>query len=161
ILSGGGQTTESPSPRPRESGKTDDPTRQFVAAILGESEDRWTEILSEAGVRYRAPTLVMFSGATRSACGSAQSAIGPFYCPDDQQIYLDTDFFREIETRFRGCQVGSKACQFSQAYVITHEIGHHVQNLLGILPKAQEMQRGMDKVAANHLQVRIELQADC
>jgi len=87
--------------------------------------------------------------------------MGPFYCPLDQQVYLDTAFFRQIETRFGGCPVGSKACQFAQAYVIAHEIGHHVQNLIGILPKVQEMQRGMSKVEANRLQVRVELQADC
>jgi predicted metalloprotease len=103
----------------------------------------------------------MFSGATRSACGAAQSAMGPFYCPNDRKVYLDTSFFQDLEQRFRGCEVGSKGCQFSQAYVITHEIGHHVQNLLGILPKVQEMQRGLDQAEANQLQVRVELQADC
>ncbi len=87
--------------------------------------------------------------------------MGPFYCPADQKVYLDTSFFREIEQRFRGCQVGSKSCQFAQAYVIAHEVGHHVQNLLGILPKAQEIQRSLPKAEANHLQVQIELQADC
>jgi uncharacterized protein len=103
----------------------------------------------------------MFSGATRSACGFAQSAMGPFYCPLDQKVYLDTAFFEDLQRRFRGCDVGSKSCQFSQAYVITHEIGHHVQNLLGILPQVQAAQRGMDEVEANNLQVRVELQADC
>ena len=114
-----------------------------------------------AGKAYQAPTLVMFSGATRSACGFAQAAMGPFYCPNDRKVYLDTSFFQDLERRFRGCEVGSKGCQFSQAYVITHEIGHHVQNLLGILPKVQEMQRGLDQAEANQLQVRVELQADC
>jgi len=161
ILSGGGETTQAPPSQPREAGAPGDQMGQFVAAVLGATEDSWTEILRTGGATYRAPTLVMFSGATRSACGSAQAAMGPFYCPNDQQVYLDTAFFREIETRFGGCPAGSKACQFSQAYVIAHEIGHHVQNLLGILPKAQQMQRGMDRVEANHLQVRIELQADC
>ena len=103
----------------------------------------------------------MFSGVTRSACGVAQSAMGPFYCPNDQKVYLDTSFFQDLERRFRGCDVGSKGCQFSQAYVIAHEVGHHVQNLLGVLPKVQEAQGGMDKVEANKLQVRVELQADC
>src|SRR5262249_21156219 len=88
-------------------------------------------------------------------------AMGPFYCPNDQKVYLDTAFFQDLERRFRGCDVGSKSCQFSQAYVITHEIGHHVQNLLGILPQVQEAQRGMDSVESNQLQVRVELQADC
>jgi predicted metalloprotease len=85
--------------------------------------------------------------------------MGPFYCPNDQKVYLDTSFFREMETRFRGCE--GKACQFSQAYVIAHEVGHHVQNLFGILPKVQQQQHGMDRAAANHLQVEVELQADC
>ena len=88
--------------------------------------------------------------------------MGPFYCPSDQKVYLDTSFFDQIATRFRGCDVGSKTCQFSQAYVIAHEVGHHVQNLLGILPKAQQAQRAADsKAAANHIQVQVELQADC
>jgi predicted metalloprotease len=134
---------------------------QFVAAVLGSTEVQWKEIFAAAGKTYQAPTLVMFSGATRSACGAAQSAMGPFYCPNDRKVYLDTSFFQDLERRFRGCDVGSKGCQFSQAYVITHEIGHHVQNLLGILPKVQEMQRGLDQAEANQLQVRVELQADC
>ena len=161
MLSGGDQSTQAPPSSPRETGAPTDRTGQFVAAVLGATEDSWSELLKGSGLTYEAPTLVMFSGSTRSACGMAQSAMGPFYCPNDRQVYLDTDFFKEIETRFRGCPVGSGACQFSQAYVIAHEVGHHVQNLLGILPKAQQMQRGMDKVEANHLQVRIELQADC
>ena len=108
------------------------------------------------GKAYQPPTLVMFSGATRLACGAAQSAMGPFYCPLDSKVYLDTSFFQDLERRFRACDVGSKSCQFSQAYVIAHEIGHHLQNLLGILPKVQQMQKGMDKVEANQLQVRVE-----
>jgi uncharacterized protein len=134
---------------------------EFVSAVLGSTEVQWKDIFAQAGKAYRAPTLVMFSGATRSACGLAQSAMGPFYCPNDQKVYLDTSFFQDLERRFRGCDTGSKGCQFSQAYVITHEIGHHVQNLLGALPAVQEAQRGLDKVEANQLQVRVELQADC
>jgi len=87
--------------------------------------------------------------------------MGPFYCPIDQKVYLDTTFFQDIERRFRGCEVGSRSCQFAQAYVITHEIGHHVQNLLGILPEVQQAQQALDQVSANRLQVRVELQADC
>ncbi len=138
-----------------------DPMGQFVAAILGDTEDRWQEIFRSRGKTYIPPKLVMFSGMTRSACGAAQSAMGPFYCPNDQRVYLDTSFFRQIETRFRGCDAGSPTCQFAQAYVIAHEIGHHVQNLLGILPKAQQIQASMGQAKANQLQVRIELQADC
>ena len=104
----------------------------------------------------------MFSGATQSACGFAQAAMGPFYCPIDQKVYLDTRFFQDLERHFRACDIGSKTCQFSQAYaVVAHEIGHHVQNQLGILTKVQEAQSGMDKAEANALQVRVELQADC
>jgi hypothetical protein len=147
----GNATTESPS----------DQTGQFVSAVLGSSEVQWKEIFAQAGKTYQAPTLVMFSGSTRSGCGFAQSAMGPFYCPLDQKVYLDTSFFEDLQRRFQGCEVGSKSCQFSQAYVITHEIGHHVQNLLGILPRVQEAQRAMDKVEGNELQVRVELQADC
>jgi predicted metalloprotease len=147
-----------------DNGKTEAPSDQmgeFVSAVLGSTEVQWKEIFAQAGKTYEAPTLVMFSGATRSACGFAQSAMGPFYCPNDQKVYLDTSFFQDLERRFHGCDIGSKGCQFSQAYVITHEVGHHVQNLLGILPRVQQAQRGMDKVDANQLQVRVELQADC
>ena len=165
ILTGGGSSYQSPDSRlPDPSAKTGTPNDQmgqFVAALLGETEDRWKEIFQSAGKTYQAPRLVMFSGVTRSACGAAQSAMGPFYCPNDQSVYLDTSFFRQIETRFRGCDVGSRACQFSQAYVIAHEIGHHVQNLLGILPKVQQMQANASRAEANQVQVRVELQADC
>jgi predicted metalloprotease len=154
-------STQEPQSPARAPGTPTDQMGQFVAAVLGETEDRWKEIFQATGKAYRAPALVMFSGATHSACGFAQSAMGPFYCPRDQQVYLDTAFFREMETRFRACPAGSGACRFSQAYVIAHEVGHHVQNLLGILPKVQEMQRGMDRAEANNLQVRVELQADC
>ncbi len=132
---------------------------KFVAAVLGETEDRWTDVFDAAGKSYQPPKLVMYSGVSRSACGTAQAAMGPFYCPNDQHVYLDTSFFREIETRFRGCE--GRACQFSQAYVIAHEVGHHVQNLLGILPSVRQLQESADKVQANQMQVRVELQADC
>src|SRR5215510_2872001 len=139
-----------------------DQMREFVSAVLGSTEVQWREIFAQAGKTYEGPTLVMFSGATRSACGFAQSAMGPFYCPNDRKVYLDTAFFQDLERRFRGCDVGSKSCQFSQAYVITHEIGHHVQNLLGILPQVQQaQQQSFDRVEANQLQVRVKLQADC
>ena len=103
----------------------------------------------------------MFSGQTRSACGAAQSAMGPFYCPNDREVYLDTSFFRDLETRFRGCT--GKACQFAQAYVIAHEVGHHVQNLLGILPKVQQAQRALRRPRRSPTACRcmVELQADC
>jgi predicted metalloprotease len=103
----------------------------------------------------------MFTRATRSGCGAAGSEMGPFYCPNDRKVYLDTVFFQELQTRFRACQRGSASCEFSYAYVIAHEVGHHVQNLLGILPRVQNAQRGMGEAEANALQVRVELQADC
>jgi len=133
----------------------------FVSAILGSTEVEWKDVFAQAGKTYQPPTLVIFSGSTQSACGFAQAAMGPFYCPNDQKVYLDTSFFQDLERRFRACDVGSKTCQFSQAYVIAHEIGHHVQNQLGLLTKVQEAQRGMEKADANALQVRVELQADC
>jgi len=161
ILSGGGGTQQEQSaPTDAQAGSSDQ-MHEFVSAVLGSTEVQWKEIFAQGGKNYSAPTLVMFSGATRSACGLAQSAMGPFYCSNDQKVYLDTAFFQDLERRFRGCDVGSKSCQFSQAYVIAHEVGHHVQNLLGVLPKVQAAQGGMDKVEANQLQVRVELQADC
>jgi len=142
-------------------GAPSDEMRRFVSAILGSTEVEWKDAFAQAGKTYEPPTLVMFSGATQSACGFAQAAMGPFYCPIDQKVYLDTSFFQDLERRFRACDVGSKTCQFSRAYVIAHEIGHHVQNQLGTLTKVQEAQSGMDKTEANALQVRVELQADC
>jgi uncharacterized protein len=142
-------------------GAPSDAMGHFVSAVLGSTEVQWTAIFSQAGKQYEPPTLVMFSGATQSACGFAQSAMGPFYCPIDRKVYLDTSFFQELERRFRGCDTGSKNCQFAQAYVIAHEIGHHVQNQLGLLSSVQKEQRAMEKAEANSLQVRVELQADC
>jgi uncharacterized protein len=142
-------------------GTPSDEMGHFVSAILGSTEAEWKEVFDQAGKTYKPPTLVMFTGATQSGCGFARSAMGPFYCPVDQKVYLDSSFFQDLERRFRGCDVGSKTCQFSQAYVIAHEIGHHVQNLLGILPKVQQAKQGVEQTDANALQVRVELQADC
>jgi uncharacterized protein len=162
ILSGGGgsqqQQQESQEAR---TGAPSDQMAQFVSAVLGGTEAQWQKIFAQSGKTYEPPTLVMFSGVTRSGCGFAQSAMGPFYCPNDRKVYLDTSFFQDLERRFRACDAGSKSCQFSEAYVISHEVGHHVQNLLGILPKVQQLQQGMDKADSNQLQVRVELQADC
>ena len=157
----GGQQQQADAGSTTSSGSPSDAMGQFVSAVLGSTETVWTDIFAQAGRTYKPPTLVMFSGATQSGCGFAKSAMGPFYCPLDQKVYLDTSFFQDLEGRLGACQVGSKTCQFSQAYVIGHEIGHHVQNLLGVLPKAQQAQRAMDKAEANSLQVRVELQADC
>jgi len=161
MLSRSGGTQQVDVGSAPKTGAPSDETGRFVSAVLGSTEAQWTDIFARAGNTYKPPTLVMFSGATRSACGFAQSAMGPFYCPMDQKVYLDTSFFQDLERRFRACDVGSKTCQFSQAYVIAHEVGHHVQNLLGLLPKVQQAQRGMGQADANGLQVRVELQADC
>ena len=147
-------------PSPRQAGAPKDRLGDFVAAVLGNTEDTWSEIFKSSGQQYRVPRLRLFSGAIQGGCGFAQAAMGPFYCPNDRRIYLDTSFFRDIQVRFRGCS--GKACEFAEAYVIAHEVGHHVQNLLGILPKAQSAQRAAgDRVQANRIQVRVELQADC
>jgi uncharacterized protein len=160
---GGSSQQSQPAPGNTQAELPPDQMREFVSAVLGSTEVQWKEIFERSGKIYQAPSLVMFTGATRSACGFAASAMGPFYCPNDQKIYLDTDFFQDIERRFHGCDIGSKSCQFAQAYVITHEVGHHVQNLLGILPQVQRAQQtvGLDQADANQLQVRVELQADC
>jgi len=161
MLSRSGGTQQVDVGSAPKTGAPSDETGRFVSAVLGSTEAQWTDIFARAGNTYKPPTLVMFSGATRSACGFAQSAMGPFYCPMDQKVYLDTSFFQDLERRFRACDVGSKTCQFSQAYVIAHEVGHHVQNLLGVLPKVQQAKQGMGQADANALQVRVELQADC
>ena len=166
VISGGGSSYQQPNrPSPgqqqaRRTGTPSDANANFVSRILGSTEIEWKDIFTKGGATYRAPILVMYRGSTDAPCGGrAQSAMGPFYCPSDQKVYLDTSFFNEIETRFRGCE--GKACDFSKAYVIAHEVGHHVQNLLGVLPKVQRAQRDMDKTEGNALQVRVELQADC
>ena len=158
----GGGSTEQSSPAPTVApGTPKDATGQFVAAILGETEDVWTEIFASSGETYHPPKLRLFAGSEPTPCAFAQSAMGPFYCPRDQRIYLDTAFFNDLQRKFGACS-DSKACQFSEAYVIAHEVGHHVQNELGILPRVtREQQAASSKTEANQLQVRVELQADC
>ncbi|WP_413988818.1 neutral zinc metallopeptidase [Labrys okinawensis] len=165
-LSGGGQPQVQQQQQPSRQtagGGADDASGQFVRKILGSTEDTWTELFKEqAGGRSYTPTeLVLFSGVTSSACGTAQSAMGPFYCPNDKKVYLDTEFFDEMRNRFNACPAGQGACAFAQAYVIAHEVGHHVQDLLGILPKVHQAQQQTDDAGANALSVRLELQADC
>ena len=157
---GGSQYQQQQPSSPAPAGPPADQMGRFVDKVLGSADQQWKDIFQQAGARYRPPKLVMFRDYTNSGCGDAQSAMGPFYCPTDQKIYLDTSFFRQIEQRFRGCS--GKACQFAQAYVIAHEVGHHVQNQLGILSKVQQAKQGVsNKAQANLLQVRTELQADC
>ncbi|MBF8159705.1 KPN_02809 family neutral zinc metallopeptidase [Ectopseudomonas hydrolytica] len=133
-----------------------DQQREFVRAILGDTEDTWRELFQSAGQQYRDPQLVLFSGGVNSACGFASSAVGPFYCPGDQRVYLDMTFFREMEQRF------AAAGDFAQAYVIAHEVGHHVQTLLGVSARVHAArQRGERVEGDGGLLVRQELQADC
>jgi len=163
ILSGSGQTQMQAPPTARRTGKPQDERGRFVDKVLNSTDARWKEVFAKDGKTYQAPVLVLYRGQTSARCGGlAQSAMGPFYCPADKRVYLDTSFFDQIATRFRGCDIGSRSCQFSQAYVIAHEVGHHVQNQLGILPQAQQAQsRANSKAEANHIQVQVELQADC
>jgi len=141
---------------PRQSAPTDQLGR-FVAKVVGSNEQVWSQVLPEQkGVRFQPPRLVLFNGYTQSRCGAAQSAMGPFYCPLDQRIYLDTSFFRDMQRRFGG------GGDFAYAYVISHEMGHHIQNLMGILPKIQRAQQlASSRSEANALSVRAELMADC
>jgi predicted metalloprotease len=161
VISGGGSGYTQPSGGgSRSVTKPSDNIGRFVSTAIGNINAVWTDVFRQEGQTYRKPVLVLYNGQTDARCGgAAQSAMGPFYCPNDEKIYLDTSFFQEMETRFRGC--AGKACEFSQAYVIAHEAGHHVQKLANILPKVQQQQQGMDKAGANRLQVQVELQADC
>lgn len=134
----------------------DDEQTEFVRRVLGSTEDVWQGMFSAAGGGYAAPRLVLFSGAVRSACGAASSAMGPFYCPGDRQIYLDLDFFHEMQQRFQA------AGEFARAYVIAHEVGHHVQNLTGVMQQVRSgREHGLAMQGATGLSVRQELQADC
>jgi hypothetical protein len=133
----------------------DDLTAEFLSVLLGYTEDAWTEVFREAGAVYRPPVLVLYSGAVQSACGFGQAVMGPFYCPADERVYLDTSFFEELHDRFQA------PGDFAQAYVVAHEIGHHVQNLLGVTDQVAEVQRVSSEADANEASVALELQADC
>ena len=128
---------------------------QFVSTVLADTEDVWTRLFKEQGSTYAVPRLVLFRGATPTACGQGQSAMGPFYCPLDQRVYIDLAFYDTLRQ-----QLGAPG-DFAQAYVIAHEVGHHVQNLLGVLPRVEQLKRGAAPADANRLSVRVELQADC
>lgn len=160
VLTGGrsGQVERQlPSPNQRKAGPVNDEVGRFISAVVAMNEDVWKDILpQQKNIRYEPPTLVIFSRVTRSACGVAQSQMGPFYCPLDKKVYLDTSFFAQMKQRLGG------GGDFAYAYVIAHEIGHHIENLMGILPKVQAaQQRASSKVEANMLSVRVELMADC
>ncbi|MBI1261056.1 MAG: flagellar biosynthesis protein FlgM [Rhizobiales bacterium] len=147
-LTGQGQSTVNDT-------AANDEMKQFVATVLAETEDVWTKIFVADGKTYPEPTLVLFSGAVRSACGTAQSAMGPFYCPGDRKVYIDLDFYDELRRRFKA------PGDFAQAYVLAHEVGHHVQNLIGVLPRFNKARQSMSQTEANRMSVRVELQADC
>ena len=162
LLSGGGgpaqvqQQQQGPAPRP----PSNDREAAFVSTVLKNTEVVWTDIFRKNGGTYHPPRLVLFRNATPTACGTGQSAMGPFYCPPDKRVFLDTAFFREMEQKFRACK--GKQCEFAQAYVMAHEVGHHIQNLLGIIPRVTRLQQQAgSKAEANALQVKVELQADC
>jgi uncharacterized protein len=157
LISGGrgGAITQSASP-PRAASPQEEQLRRFVAQVLKTNEDVWADVLPEQkGIAYQPPRLVLFRGATRSACGGADSAMGPFYCPADRRVYLDMAFFEEMRTKLRS------GGDFAYAYVIAHEVGHHIENQLGILGKVQAAQQRLSRREANALSVRVELMADC
>lgn len=155
LLQGLQDSGSSSGTRPSAEDLRNDPLADMVSVVVADTEDVWTEIFAEQGMRYTEPVLVMFTGSTRSACGLGQAAMGPFYCPADQKAYIDLSFYDQMRTRFRA------PGDFAQAYVIAHEIGHHVQNLLGISGKVHDMKRRVSEADANALSVRLELQADC
>ncbi|MCB8838776.1 neutral zinc metallopeptidase [Aurantimonas sp. VKM B-3413] len=153
VDTGDYQTTQSQTTTRPKGARSE--TEQFVATVLADTEDAWGKRFQTAGESYAKPTLVFFDGRVGSACGSASAAMGPFYCPNDQKVYLDTSFFDQLRQQLNA------PGDFAEAYVVAHEVGHHVQNLLGILPRYHEAIRGMSRADANALSVRIELQADC
>ena len=155
MLSGGGAPTEQVSSAPSNAPPANDAQSRFVRTVVASTEDVWTAVFQRGQATYRAPKLVMFRGATRTACGTGQSAMGPFYCPGDQQVYIDLDFFDTLKQR-----LGAPG-DFAQAYVIAHEIGHHVQNVLGTSEKVEAARRGGSPAQGNAMSVRLELQADC
>ncbi|MGB5488098.1 MAG: neutral zinc metallopeptidase [Lysobacterales bacterium] len=153
FLLGGGSSTV--SSEPRELTPADKEMGEFVAAVLADTEDTWQALFRKQGGVYREPTLVLFTGRVNSACGMASAAVGPFYCPGDQKLYLDLSFFRDLKQRH-----GAPG-DFAQAYVIAHEVGHHVQTLIGVSDQVRQSGRGRSKAEVNALSVKQELQADC
>ena len=159
----GAIVSNAPAPRPtmpadsspREPTKLEDEQSQFVAVVLADTEEVWAALFERESMTYKPPTLVLFSGMVQSACGFAQAAMGPFYCPLDGKVYIDLSFYSDLKNR-----MGAPG-DFAQAYVIAHEVGHHVQNLMGISAQVQQMQSRVSRKAANVLSVRQELQADC
>ena len=146
------RTSEQTQTRPPAA---NDRMADFVSVVLADTEDTWTNLFRQMGQNYVEPKLVIFSDAVKSACGSASSAVGPFYCPRDQKVYIDLSFYQDLKYKYNA------PGDFAQAYVVAHEVGHHVQNLMGISNKVQTLQRQVSRTEANQLSVRLELQADC
>jgi predicted metalloprotease len=157
LLSGGpgGQQQSQQASGPNRTARAEDPQTKFVRTVLADTEDVWTQIFRVNGKTYAPPTLVLFSGATPTACGTGQTASGPFYCPGDRKVYIDLSFYQLMQQRFH------VSGEFAQAYVIAHEVGHHVQNMMGIMDKVNSAERQMSKAQKNAMSVRLELQADC
>lgn len=156
ILTGNGGQHSASAPQQSRPATSNDRTTSFLRHVLGETEAVWSEILPEQkGVRYTPTTMVLYTGGTQSGCGGARAAMGPFYCPADKKIYLDTSFFQEMQRKYGG------GGDFAYAYVIAHEVGHHVQDLLGILDRADDAKQNGSRTQANAISVRVELQADC
>ena len=153
ILSGGSAPTTPQAPAQRP--PADDRMAQFVSTVLADTEDVWSQVFTQGGATYQQPKLVLFRGATTTACGQGQAAMGPFYCPGDQKVYIDLGFYETLKN-----QLGAPG-DFAQAYVIAHEVGHHVQNLLGITTKMDQMRGRVSEKEYNVMSVRLELQADC
>ncbi|HHQ4456910.1 KPN_02809 family neutral zinc metallopeptidase [Aeromonas hydrophila] len=148
-------TTQSQPQRQEVSQPAKDPLARFTSVMLASTEDAWGEIFQQSGSRYQAPKLVLYRGATRTGCGQGQSVMGPFYCPADRTVYIDLSFYQEMRDK-----LGADG-DFAQGYVVAHEVGHHVQNLLGIERKMREQQQGVSRAEQNKLSVKLELQADC
>ncbi|WP_194723385.1 KPN_02809 family neutral zinc metallopeptidase [Noviherbaspirillum malthae] len=155
FLTGGSPGTTVTQQAPAHHPAATDQMTRFVSTVLADTEDTWTAIFSQQGANYVRPRLVLFSGSTPTACGAGQSAMGPFYCPGDQRIYIDLSFYRLMQQRF------NVSGEFAQAYVIAHEVGHHVQHLMGISDKVHAARRNMSEAQGNAISVRLELQADC
>ena len=155
MLSGGGMPAVEQSAPPAHKPPADDQMAKFVSKVLASTEDTWNEVFRASGKQYVEPKLVLFSGMTPTACGTGQAAMGPFYCPGDQKVYIDLSFYRDLKDRFKA------PGEFAQAYVIAHEVGHHVQNQLGIAEQVHRAQQRASRAEANALSVRMELQADC
>jgi hypothetical protein len=155
VVPGGGAATQEVAPAEPGAYRGVDEEADFIAVVLAETEDTWNEVFRRNGQEYREPELVLFSGAVQSACGFAQSAVGPFYCPQDQKLYLDLTFFQELHQQF------GAGGDFARAYVVAHEVGHHVQTLLGVSDEVRAAQSRASQTEANRMQVMMELQADC